>query len=233
VIIDAVVPARNEASTIADVIAALHGAEYVRDVIVVDDGSSDGTAGVAAAAGATVVRRNGERGSKAHAMAAGVAATNAEAVFFVDADLIGVTSAHLDAICRPLVENRCVMSIGTFDYGWRNPLVLRLPPTTGERVMPRWVFESIPPERLQGFTIEVMINEVIAEGRFPTVARVMKGVTHRTKREKFGRVEGWRRTARMFRSILALPFKGVVRWRIHYLYLRNLTIERSPRAAGR
>jgi glycosyltransferase involved in cell wall biosynthesis len=225
-IIDAIVPARNEASTIADVIAALRGSAHVREVLVVDDGSYDDTADVAAAAGAKVVRRDAARGSKAHAMAAGVAATDAESVLFVDADLIGITSAHLDAICRPLLENRCVMSIGTFDYGWRNPLVLRLPPTTGERIMPRWVFESIPPERLDGFTIEVMINEVIAEGRFPTVARVMKGVTHRTKREKFGRLEGWRRTARMFRSILALPFKGVVRWRIHWLYLRGLTIER-------
>ena len=118
------------------------------------------------------------------------------------------------------------MSIGTFDYGFWNPLVLRLPPTTGERIMPRWVFESIPPERLDGFTIEVTINEVIAEGRLPTVARVMKGVTHRTKREKFGQVEGWRRTWRMFGQILALPFNGVIRWRTYWFYLRDLTIER-------
>jgi hypothetical protein len=30
----------------------------------------------------------------------------------------------------------------------------------------------------------------------------------------------------MFKSILALPFKRVVRWRIHWLYLRGLTIDR-------
>lgn len=225
-IIDAVVPARNEASTIADVITAIRGAHRVRDLIVVDDGSTDGTADVAAAAGATVVRRDAAGGSKAHAMALGVAATDAEGILFVDADLIGVTGAHLDAICRPLMEGRCAMSIGTFDYGYRNPLILRLPPTTGERAMPRWVFEAIPADRLDGFTIEVMINEVIAERHLRTVARVMKGVTHRTKREKFGQIEGWRRTWQMFRSILALPFKGVVRWRIHWLYLRALTIER-------
>jgi glycosyltransferase involved in cell wall biosynthesis len=226
VIIDAIVPARNEASTIADVVAALRGSQYVREVIVVDDGSSDDTADVAAAAGAKVVRRDVEHGSKAHAMAAGVAASDADALFFVDADLIGVTPAHLDAICRPFVERRCEMSIGTFDYGLRNPLVLRLPPTTGERVIPRWVFESIPPERLDGFTIETTINQVIAESRATTVARVMKGVTHRTKREKFGTVEGWRRTARMFGQILALPINGVIRWRAIWFYWRGLTIER-------
>lgn len=231
-IIDAVVPARNEASTIADVISALRACAYVREVLVVDDGSSDESADVARAAGAKVLRRDARGGSKAHAMAMGVAATDAEAIFFVDADVIGVTPGHLDAICRPLVERRCSMSIGTFDYGWRNPLVLRLPATTGERVIPRWVFESIPPHRLDGFTIEVTINEVIAEARLTTIARVMKGVTHRTKREKFGKVEGWRRTLRMFRSIFALGFNGAIRWRTHWFYLRGLTIERSRRGDG-
>src|SRR5436190_521747 len=129
-IIDAVVPARNEASTVADVVRALLDCEYVREVIVVDDGSRDDTADAARVAGAKVIRRDAARGSKAHAMEAGVAATDAEGIFFVDADLIGVRPVHLDAICRPFVEGRCAMSIGTFDYGWRNPIVLRMPATT-------------------------------------------------------------------------------------------------------
>ena len=50
------------------------------------------------------------------------------------------------------------MSVGWFDYGAWNPLVLRLPPTTGERIVPRWVFEAIPPEKRDGYTIEIMIK---------------------------------------------------------------------------
>lgn len=208
----------------ADVVLACVGCAYTRDVIVVDDGSSDDTAEQAAAAGARVVRRPAAAGgSKAHAMKAGVDATDADAVFFVDADLLGLRSRHLDAICEPFVEGRAVMSIGTFDYGIWNALVLRLPPTTGERVVPRWVFDAVPPAKLAGYTIEVMLNEVIAEGRLPTTARVMRGVTHRTKREKFGAVEGWRRTWRMFWQLVGLV--RVVRLRTYWFYLRDLTIE--------
>ena len=221
--IDIVIPARNEGPTVADVVLACTGCSFTRDVIVVDDGSTDDTAEKAAGAGARVVRREGV-GSKAHAMAAGVAATDAEALFFVDADLLGLRSHHLDDICRPFVERRAVMSIGTFDYGLWNPLVLRFPPTTGERVVPRWVFDAIPPSKLDGYTIEVMINEVIAEGRLPTTARVMGGVSHRTKRQKFGPVEGWRRTWRMFWQLVGLV--RVVRFRTYFFYLRDLTIER-------
>jgi glycosyltransferase involved in cell wall biosynthesis len=223
-LIDAIIPARNEAATVADVVSACLGCRYVREVLVVDDGSTDGTGELALAAGAKVLRRDSD-GSKAHAMEAGVAASDATALLFADADLLGVSAGHLDSICRPFVEGRAVMSIGCFDYGAWNPLVLRLPPTTGERVLPRWVFESVSPDKREGYTIEVMINEVIAEGRLPTTARVMSGVTHRTKRDKFGTLEGYRRTWEMFRQLASLPLRGVVRWRTYWFYLRRLTIE--------
>jgi glycosyltransferase involved in cell wall biosynthesis len=224
--VDCIIPARDEAQTVGSVVQVARGCSYVRNVIVVDDGSVDATASVAAAAGATVVRREGSSGSKAQAMAAGVdAAADADAVLFADGDLVGITSEHLDDICRPVVEGRAAMSFGTFDYGnfW-NPIVLRFPPTSGERIVPRWVFEAIPPEKRVGYTIEIMINEVITEARLPIVARVMTGVGHRTKRQKFGVVEGYRRTWRMFWDLWALW--GVCRKRTYWFYLRDLTIER-------
>jgi glycosyltransferase involved in cell wall biosynthesis len=221
-------PARDEAPTVASNVAAALGCSYVREVIVVDDGSTDATADEAGAAGAKLVRREGSCGSKALAMAAGVAASDADAILFVDADCTGLTSAHLDAICEPFVDGRATMSIGAFDYGWFwNPMVVRWPPLSGERIIPRWVFESIPPQKLEGYTIEIRINEVIAEGRHPTTVQTMRGVSHRTKRDKHGTVEGYRRTYWMYRELLRmLRPVGDVRWRTYWFYLRNLTVLR-------
>jgi glycosyltransferase involved in cell wall biosynthesis len=224
VTIDAVVPARNEKATVAAVVAACLGCSYVREVIVVDDGSEDGTGDVATVAGAKVVSR-ASAGSKALAMEAGVEASDADAILFVDADCLGLTARHLDQICEPFVAGRAVMSIGWFDYGVWNPLVLRFAPTTGERVIPRWVFDAVPPFKRDGYTIEIMINEVIAERRLPTTARIMRGVSHRTKRDKYGRIAGVRETWRMFWKLVGLPLRGVVRLRTYWFYLRGLTIE--------
>jgi glycosyltransferase involved in cell wall biosynthesis len=225
VTIDVVIPARNEAATVAGVVAAARGCRFTREVVVVDDGSTDDTSAAAVAAGAKVVRREAGTGSKANAMEVGVAATDAEAVLFCDADCVGLTAAHLDDICVPFVEGRAAMSVGWFDYGLLNPLVLRFPPTSGERVVPRWVWDAVRPERRSGYSIEIMINEVVAEGRLPTSVRTMPGVTHRTKRDKLGRRTGYRETWRMFWHLVGLPFRGVVRWRTYWFYLRELTVE--------
>ncbi len=223
VTVDAVVPARNEAPTVAHVVEALRGCAYVREVIVVDDGSSDATGELAAAAGAKVIRREGP-GSKALAMEAGVDASDADAILFADADLLRITSQHFDDICAPFIEGRATMSLGTFDYGIVNWLVLRFPPTSGERIVPRWVFEAVPAERREGYLIEIFINEVVTEADLPCCARVMRGVTHRTKRMKFGLIEGYQRSWRMLRDLW--PLWGVCRKRTYWFYLRNLTIER-------
>ena len=120
-----------------------------------------------------------------------------------------------------------MLSLGVFDYGrfW-NPLVVRLPPLTGERIVPRWVWEAIAPENLDGYTIEMRINEVVATRRLPTVARTMHGVSHRTKRDKLGRRRGMLSTLHMYGDLIGMvwPF-GDIPVRTYWFYLRGLTVE--------
>ena len=59
------IPAYNEAEIIGQVVTALLGSAPWREVLVVDDGSTDGTADIAAAAGARVVRHPYNKGNGA------------------------------------------------------------------------------------------------------------------------------------------------------------------------
>ncbi len=80
-----VIPAFNEADAVAAVVEVLRGAASWREIIVVDDGSNDGTGGKAAAAGATVVRHPYNMGNGA-AVKNGIRRATGEYVLIVDAD---------------------------------------------------------------------------------------------------------------------------------------------------
>jgi glycosyltransferase involved in cell wall biosynthesis len=80
-----VIPAYNESESIVDVVTSLRAAAPWREIIVVDDASSDGTGEKAAAAGATVVRHPYNMGNGA-AVKNGIRRATGEYVLIVDAD---------------------------------------------------------------------------------------------------------------------------------------------------
>jgi glycosyltransferase involved in cell wall biosynthesis len=80
-----VIPAFDESASIAEVVGILRAAAAWREIIVVDDGSSDGTGDRAAAAGATVVRHPHNLGNGA-AVKNGIRRATGEYILIVDAD---------------------------------------------------------------------------------------------------------------------------------------------------
>jgi glycosyltransferase involved in cell wall biosynthesis len=202
--VDAVIPARNEAATIGPIVSACRGCPWVREVFVVDDGSSDDTAGRARAAGAKVLRRDGSIGSKGAAMALGLAASDAAAILFVDADLLHLRPSHLTQLHAAWSGTGVAMAVGLRDYGRLNPLVARTPPLTGERLVARWLLDAVADEHWHGYGVELRLDALVARTGGGTAASVMRGVTQRTKRQKFGTVVGGWRTLLMAVALMRL-----------------------------
>ena len=173
-----------------DVVAAARGAVNVDEVIVVDNGSSDGTAEAAAEAGGRVVVE--PRVGKGEAMRAGVAATDAEVIVFLDADLLGLRSRHVDALVEAVQEG-AGMACGLFDRGrLLNPVFLHvLPALTGERALRRELFECLDPAYVRGYRIEAALNSLARAEGVPVVRFVCDGLWHRPKEKKLGPVRGF------------------------------------------
>lgn len=80
-----IVPAFNEAAAIAQVVGGLRAKFPEAEVLVIDDGSSDATAALAAGAGARVLSHEQQRGYGA-ALRTGTEAVASEFVLFCDGD---------------------------------------------------------------------------------------------------------------------------------------------------
>ena len=124
-----VIPAKNEADRIGATVHAAIGLAGADLVVVVDDGSSDGTAAAAERAGARVVRHSRNRG-KAAALETGAAAVALlesaglgsallepagppHHLLFLDADL-GDTAAQAGPLAGPVRSGTADMTIAVF-----------------------------------------------------------------------------------------------------------------------
>ena len=117
-----VIPARDEAASVGAVVRSLRRAEAgVAEIVVVDNGSRDGTAAAARAAGATVVRE--PRAGYGRACLAGLGYVAAlpeapEVVAFVDADLSD-RPEELAAVLAPIARGEADLVVGSRVLGGR------------------------------------------------------------------------------------------------------------------
>jgi glycosyltransferase involved in cell wall biosynthesis len=182
--IAAVIPARNEAETIGAVVFAALDAPLVDEVVVVDNASTDATAAVAAAHGARVVHETTP--GKGQAMRAGVAASGADVIVFLDGDLVGLRPGHIDSLVGAVAQGLADMACGLFDRGpVANPIFLEgLPVLTGQRALRRALFEQLDLADVRGYRVEAALNSLVARRGLVRHDEVLDGLWHRTKEEK-------------------------------------------------
>lgn len=135
--VSVVLPALDEEGTVGDVVAVVRPllGGLVDELVVIDSGSTDNTAEVAAAAGARVVHRTDvlpdlePRPGKGEVLWRSLAATTGDLVVFLDSDLVDPDPEFVPALLGPLLTRDDVHLVKGF---YRRPL--RLESTGGGRV---------------------------------------------------------------------------------------------------
>lgn len=211
--VSAVIPAYNEESTIAGVVSTLRHVDLIDEIVVVSDGSQDRTAEVARAAGARVLE-HGENMGKAGAMKTGFDATNGSIVLFMDADLMGLSPAHVVSLLMPVIEGKADMAIGIFDNGRFSTDLAQLvaPYLSGQRAVRREILEDMfhfsPDADVCRFGIEVALTRHVKEKGYKTLEVSLPEMSHRTKEEKLGLVKGAAARMKMYYEIIKYVQKG-------------------------
>jgi len=186
--VSAIIPAFNEAERIAAVLEPLISSPAVDEVVVVDDGSTDGTAAAAERFAVRLVRLQENRG-KAAAMAAGVEVSTGEVLLFLDADLTGLTPSHVESLVQAYGAGDTDVVIGVFRDGRiGTDLSQRIAAfLSGQRVMSRvhW-------DRARGavedteFGIETALTRLASREGWRKKKVELYGVSHIRKEEKRG-----------------------------------------------
>lgn len=208
-----VIPAYNEQARIGAVLAAVLDHPLIDEVLVVDDGSRDGTSDVVRGYPKARLITLAKNGGKTAALARGFAETRSEVILLIDADLVGLSPAHLTALIAPVAEGRADMSISLRDNApwlWR---AIGLDYISGERALKRdlLIGQDEALRHLPKFGFEVFLNALVVKAAAPLAVVRLPGVKSPLKSVKYGFWTGVWGDILMLRDLMrAVPPLGLV-----------------------
>ncbi|MBS3786729.1 glycosyltransferase family 2 protein [Candidatus Bipolaricaulota bacterium] len=207
--VSVIVPAYNEAGRIKSVLEAIENAELVNHIIVVDDGSTDQTTKKVRESQADVelIKLDHNKG-KARALSRGVESAPDSTLMFLDADLVGLKSDHVDEMIRTYHQEDLDMVIGVFHKGRLNTdLSQKISPhLSGQRILSVDTWNKLDKSKAEEFGVEMALTKLSLSENLSTGKVKLTGVTHVMKEEKRGFTEGIKSRLKMYKNIIKTTF---------------------------
>jgi LmbE family N-acetylglucosaminyl deacetylase/glycosyltransferase involved in cell wall biosynthesis len=230
--ISAIIPARDEAGRIGVVLAILTQVNLLNEIVVVDDGSSDLTSSEVRQAAISdarikLIQHSTNRG-KGQAIFSGRAATQAEIILLLDADLSGLTPEKVLELINPVINGQADMTVGLFRDGkwWTDIPHIMTPWLTGQRCLITQMIDELPLEAAQGYGFETVLTISARHNKHRTKRVYLRGVSHPVNEVHRGLLTGFKNRLKMYRQIIRAwqltrksSFSVKNRWYIRYRFI--------------
>lgn len=212
--ISCIVPAYNEGPRLGNVLSIVHNHPLISEVLVIDDCSKDDTSEVARKfSGVRLIRHEVNKG-KSQAVVTGIKESTGDYLFFLDADLIGLTPEAISQLIEPVASGKADIAISlriNSPWIWR---LIGIDYISGERVFPKKLLENHLEEilRLPRFGLESFMNKLIIAKKYRVKIVFWKNVTSPYKYKKEGLIKGMKSDFFMIVDILkTVSLFGIVR----------------------
>ena len=218
--VSCIVCAYNEADRIEDVLRTLDGHPALTEVIVVDDGSTDGTKAIVQAYRRIRLVSYPVNRGKTYAMSRGIAAAVGDHLMFLDADLAGLGPREIDLLAAPVASGRADVSISLRSNSLGVYRRMGLDFVSGERIVPTWLVRDHV-ETLAGLPRwggETFINQLVIAAALKIEVVDWPGVANTRKQQKVGALRGLVGDLSMINDALQVlsPF-GLIRQNVRML----------------
>lgn len=230
--ISCIIPAYNERKNIGGVLSAVKDHPLIKEVIVVDDCSSDGTGDFVRGLGGNIKLVTHERNTgKSRAVYDGIQRSSGTHLFFLDADLQNVTAEDITKLIEPVTSGFADITIslrGNTPIPWK---MIGLDYISGERVIPKkLIAEDVEKiATMSGFGLEVFLNDILIKQHSRVKIVAWPHVSSPLKYKKYGWWKGVAGDIRMMRNIFdQAGYIGVCLQIIRMRHLRVSGTHRDP-----
>jgi polyisoprenyl-phosphate glycosyltransferase len=206
--ITAIIPAHNEEEGIRAVLDVISRTDFINEIIVVDDGSKDGTVekvreAMRREARIRLIQHSNNLG-KGQAILSGRDAACSSILLLLDADLLELTPDHLWSLIDPVVQHKADMTRGLFRHGhlitdlahWGAPFL------SGQRCLRSEILDRMDIRASSGYGFETALTVAARRSGYRTSNVYLEGVWHPPSEYHRGLLHGIRTRIRMYAHIV-------------------------------
>lgn len=201
--VSCIIPAYNEAPRIEAVLRVVVGHPLVHEIIVIDDGSTDGTGERVRAFSTVKLLVNDPNRGKSASVARGMNEAQHELILLLDADLVGMTVQHVTDLIEPVLRGEVDMTMSLRGNSLRTYRLLGIDFFSGERVFAKKHIADFLDHvaLLPGYFLETYLNRIFVREALRIAVVDWPEVIQTRKANKIGLWRGVWKEARMAYTI--------------------------------